>query len=154
MKWQLFFIVNFSFLLSDIQPYVCTLIVHLWIEALLPCTVLIKLHESWSLLRVKTDRTFAWLSCYYLSLLVVCLWFPFPPGAWDRRHHLILHGNPWTFHITIWVQNYIIFEKLTASFSWPFKIWGFASGYRQKSATKPFDGTLKLCLSYIDTWCF
>ena len=25
-----------------------------------------------------------------LGCLFVCLWFPFPPGAWDRLHHLIL----------------------------------------------------------------
>ena len=37
MNWQLFSH-NFSCLLSDIKGYVCTIIVHLWVEAT-PATV-------------------------------------------------------------------------------------------------------------------
>ena len=54
MKWQLFSHSQISCLLSVIKGYVCTIIVLLWIDAT-PATVLMKLHESWSLLRVKTN---------------------------------------------------------------------------------------------------
>ena len=80
-----------------------------------------------------------------LTLALVCVFVTFPCGILGQVWYLIesipdlCHLS--YFHITMWVPYYIIIDKLTASYSGPFKICGYVSGYRQTSATTPFDGT-------------
>ena len=91
------FSVNFSCLLSDIKVMFVLKIVHLWIEAT-PATY--SFDESAYILVITASEDelnicmMKFLFFITLGCLFVCLWFPFPPGAWDRQHYLILHGNP------------------------------------------------------------
>ena len=101
-----------------------------------------KLHEPCPLQWTQIEHLHDEVSFTCCSMLFVCCCF-------SGFLFLLVHGigciislwhYPWAFHITNGYQ--IIFDKLTASFCWPFEVLGYACGHRQKSATTPYDGTL------------